>query len=80
MGRWTQYEEVSEYTWFYLLKATDPASFKAEHRLPEGFTRTGYDADTGRYSYEDHEGRQYRSEPYTEYGKLTLVPDFYEAK
>ncbi|KAI3607987.1 carbohydrate-binding module family 50 protein [Moniliophthora roreri] len=53
---------------------------EAEHRLPEGFTRTGYDADTGRYTYEDREGRQYRSEPYTEYGKLTPVPDFYEAR
>ncbi|KAK7056859.1 hypothetical protein VNI00_002576 [Paramarasmius palmivorus] len=50
------------------------------HRLPEGFTRTGYDADTGRYTYEDNEGRQWRSEPGMEYGTLTPVPDFYETR
>ncbi|ESK90468.1 carbohydrate-binding module family 50 protein [Moniliophthora roreri MCA 2997] len=48
------------------------------YRLPEGFKRIGYDSDTGRYLFEDREGHKYRSEPYSEFGTLTRVPDVYE--
>ncbi|PBK61216.1 hypothetical protein ARMSODRAFT_965216 [Armillaria solidipes] len=42
-------------------------------RLPEGFKRIGYDADTMRYTFTDKHGKLYRSAPGEEYGTLTPV-------
>ncbi|SJL13204.1 uncharacterized protein ARMOST_16643 [Armillaria ostoyae] len=42
-------------------------------RLPEGFKRIGYDADTMRYAFTDKHGKLYRSAPGEEYGTLTPV-------
>ncbi|KAK0229780.1 hypothetical protein EDD85DRAFT_849720 [Armillaria nabsnona] len=42
-------------------------------RLPEGFRRIGYDADTMRYTFTDKHGKLYRSAPGEEYGTLTPV-------
>ncbi|KAK0229784.1 hypothetical protein EDD85DRAFT_956881 [Armillaria nabsnona] len=42
-------------------------------RLPEGFKRIGYDADTMRYTFTDKHGKMYRSAPGEEYGTLTPV-------
>ncbi|KAJ7481775.1 hypothetical protein FB451DRAFT_1170923 [Mycena latifolia] len=42
-------------------------------RLPEGMKRTGYDADTARYTFCDREGNTYLGPPHEEYGSLTLV-------
>ncbi|KAF8186381.1 hypothetical protein BJ912DRAFT_971585 [Pholiota molesta] len=41
------------------------------YRLPEGFKRIGYDADTRRYLFRDKHGVLYHSEPEMEYGTLT---------
>ncbi|KAF8877881.1 hypothetical protein BD779DRAFT_1803816 [Infundibulicybe gibba] len=41
------------------------------YRLPEGFTRTGYDADTQVYTYRDQDGRFYEGAPGASYGLLT---------
>ncbi|KAK0499153.1 hypothetical protein EDD18DRAFT_1025038, partial [Armillaria luteobubalina] len=46
-------------------------------RLPEGFKRIGYDADTMRYTFTDIHGRLYRSAPGEEYG--TLMPVAFSA-
>ncbi|KAF9485658.1 hypothetical protein BDN70DRAFT_795490, partial [Pholiota conissans] len=43
------------------------------YRLPEGFKRTGFDADTRRYHFRDSRGVLYQSEPEMEYGPLTPV-------
>ncbi|KAK7035803.1 hypothetical protein R3P38DRAFT_606477 [Favolaschia claudopus] len=40
------------------------------YRLPSGTTRTGYDADTGCYSYRDASGRTYTGEPGSRYGPM----------
>ncbi|KAK7056860.1 hypothetical protein VNI00_002577 [Paramarasmius palmivorus] len=48
------------------------------YRLPEGFTRVGYDSDTGVYIFRDREGNTYHSEPHSQYGPMTRVPDVYE--
>ncbi|KAG7439261.1 uncharacterized protein BT62DRAFT_1081687 [Guyanagaster necrorhizus] len=42
-------------------------------RLPEGFRRIGYDADTSRYTFSDKRGRLYHGAPGAEYGTLTPV-------
>ncbi|KAH7371714.1 hypothetical protein BKA66DRAFT_572684 [Pyrenochaeta sp. MPI-SDFR-AT-0127] len=39
-------------------------------RLPPGFTRTGYDADTQTYTFSSPDGRTYQSEPGNRYGEL----------
>ncbi|KAK1752601.1 hypothetical protein QBC47DRAFT_416245 [Echria macrotheca] len=41
-----------------------------EDRLPSGFRRTGYDADTQRYSYTDENGDTYEGPPGSRYGEL----------
>ncbi|KAK0479224.1 hypothetical protein IW261DRAFT_1608132 [Armillaria novae-zelandiae] len=46
-------------------------------RLPEGFKRIGYDADTMRYTFTDKHGKLYRSAPGEEYG--TLMPITFSA-
>jgi len=38
------------------------------HRLPDGFTRAGYDSNTRRYHFRDSEGRMYQGEPGEEFG------------
>ncbi|PBK76149.1 hypothetical protein ARMSODRAFT_1080269 [Armillaria solidipes] len=40
-------------------------------RLPEGFRRIGYDADTKRYTFSDKRGKLYQSAPGEEYGTLS---------
>ncbi|KAK0224268.1 hypothetical protein IW262DRAFT_1481608 [Armillaria fumosa] len=42
-------------------------------RLPEGFQRIGYDADTMRYTFADKNGTLYRGEPGETFGALTPV-------
>ncbi|KAK0479221.1 hypothetical protein IW261DRAFT_1479835 [Armillaria novae-zelandiae] len=42
-------------------------------RLPEGFRRIGYDADTMRYTFADRNGTLYRGEPGQTFGTLTPV-------
>ncbi|KAK0499161.1 hypothetical protein EDD18DRAFT_1461122 [Armillaria luteobubalina] len=42
-------------------------------RLPEGFRRIGYDADTMRYTFADKNGTLYRGEPGETFGTLTPV-------
>ncbi|KAM0287017.1 hypothetical protein ACHAQH_000702 [Verticillium albo-atrum] len=44
-----------------------------EERLPEGMTRTGYDADTQTYSYRDSDGSHWEGAPGNEFGHLTRV-------
>ncbi|KAF8909641.1 hypothetical protein CPB84DRAFT_1765075 [Gymnopilus junonius] len=43
-------------------------------RLPEGFKRIAYDADTRRYTFRDANSTLYQGEPGLEYGVLTPVP------
>ncbi|KAE9406586.1 hypothetical protein BT96DRAFT_222001 [Gymnopus androsaceus JB14] len=42
-------------------------------RLPEGFKRIAYDADTARYTFRDREGALWLSKPGESYGKLMPV-------
>ncbi|KAK0499982.1 hypothetical protein EDD18DRAFT_1147908 [Armillaria luteobubalina] len=42
-------------------------------RLPEGFRRIGFDADTKRYTFSDKRGRLYQSASGEEYGTLTPI-------
>ncbi|KAH8831475.1 hypothetical protein DL96DRAFT_1588000 [Flagelloscypha sp. PMI_526] len=44
-----------------------------KHRLPEGFKRVAYDADTQRYTFRSPEGQLWEGEPRAEYGKMTLA-------
>ncbi|KAF2183208.1 carbohydrate-binding module family 50 protein [Zopfia rhizophila CBS 207.26] len=44
-----------------------------EHRLPEGFTRVGYDADSQTYTYQDSSGRTWEGEEGNRYGQLHPV-------
>lgn len=44
-------------------------------RLPDGFQRCGYDADTNRHYYRDNEGRYYQSAPGNKYRRLEEVND-----
>jgi len=43
------------------------------YRLPEGVTRTAYDADTGRYTFRDQEGHIYRGAPRVKYGPMERI-------
>ncbi|KJA25223.1 hypothetical protein HYPSUDRAFT_64809 [Hypholoma sublateritium FD-334 SS-4] len=43
-------------------------------RLPEGFRRIGYDADTRRYLFKDKHGALYQGEPGAEYGTMKPFP------
>ncbi|KAJ6465080.1 hypothetical protein C8R47DRAFT_991769, partial [Mycena vitilis] len=42
-------------------------------RLPEGFKRIAYDADTALYTFCDREGNEYLGPPHEEYGQLIRV-------
>jgi hypothetical protein len=42
-------------------------------RLPEGFERISYDADTQTYTFRDADGNTYKSEPGSRYGQLHPV-------
>jgi LysM repeat protein len=42
-------------------------------RLPEGMSRTGYDADTQRYQYQDADGSSWQGPPGSRYGRLERV-------
>ncbi|KAJ3716627.1 hypothetical protein C8R42DRAFT_645272 [Lentinula raphanica] len=44
-------------------------------RLPEGFQRVAYDADTQRYTFRDSNGALYQSASGETYGKLTPLSD-----
>ena len=44
-----------------------------EDRLPEGVSRTGYDADTQTYTYSGVNGEEYAGQPAQQYGELTLT-------
>lgn len=41
-----------------------------EHRLPDGFTRIGYDADTGRYYFSDADGNYWEGPQGAEFGEM----------
>ena len=44
---------------------------KDDHRLPEGMTRVGYDADTQIYTYQDEDSNYWEGSPGAGYGSLT---------
>ncbi|KAK4099028.1 hypothetical protein N658DRAFT_498841 [Parathielavia hyrcaniae] len=44
-----------------------------DHRLPEGMTRVGYDADTQVYTYRDSDGSHWEGAPGSRYGRLHRV-------
>lgn len=46
-----------------------------KERLPEGFTRVGYDADTAIYVYQDADGNLWTGKPNQRYGVLSRVGD-----
>ena len=71
MGRWTQYDEVGTTYSLQTLLVSD-YSLQDSYRLPEGMRRTGYDADTGRYSFQDTLGINYQGAPYSRYGGITI--------
>ncbi|KAE9392805.1 hypothetical protein BT96DRAFT_924468 [Gymnopus androsaceus JB14] len=41
-----------------------------DYRLPEGFKRVAYDADTGQYTYQDTRGNEWNGAPYQTHGTL----------
>jgi hypothetical protein len=41
-----------------------------EHRLPDGFKRIGYDADTGRYYFSDADGNYWEGPQGAEFGEM----------
>ncbi|KAH8831473.1 hypothetical protein DL96DRAFT_1812327 [Flagelloscypha sp. PMI_526] len=44
-----------------------------KYRLPEGFKRVAYDADTQRYTFRSPEGELWEGEPGEEFGNMTLA-------
>ncbi|KAF9045533.1 hypothetical protein BJ165DRAFT_1528389 [Panaeolus papilionaceus] len=42
-------------------------------RLPDGFKRVAYDADTQQYTFKDRNGQLYKGEPGADYGTLTPI-------
>ncbi|RDB19369.1 hypothetical protein Hypma_013425 [Hypsizygus marmoreus] len=44
-----------------------------ENRLPEGMKRTGYDADTGRYYFQDRDGSIWQGAEGAEFSEMTRV-------
>jgi hypothetical protein len=58
MGRWTQYDEASPAPCLPARSdANQPmAGAQDAYRLPAGFTRAGYDADTGVHYFRDGAG------------------------
>ncbi|RMZ66547.1 peptidoglycan-binding domain [Pyrenophora seminiperda CCB06] len=46
-------------------------------RLPSGFERLGYDADTQTYTFRDADGNLYESEPGNRYGELRATGQRY---
>ncbi|EPQ60011.1 hypothetical protein GLOTRDRAFT_112810 [Gloeophyllum trabeum ATCC 11539] len=46
-----------------------------DYRLPDGMKRVGYDSDTQKYYYRDHDGALWEGAEGTEYGELTKVED-----
>ena len=50
--------------------------FDDDHgRLPPGFERVGYDAETHQYSFRDSDGRYWQGAPGNDYGQLEEVVD-----
>ena len=45
-------------------------SIQDEYRLPEGMKRVGYDADTGRYYFQDTDGSYWRGPEGAEFGEM----------
>lgn len=74
MGRWTQYDEVCIDT--PSLSVSDLLNVilqlrKDEYRLPEGMKRVGYDADTGRYAFQDSGGGMWQGRQGENFGVMT---------
>lgn len=71
--RWSDLDTVSPCPLLHCYR--DPTSLPQDtHRLPPGFTRTGYDSNTRRYRFSDAEGRMYQGEPGEEFGgRLTPI-------
>ncbi|KAF5385074.1 hypothetical protein D9615_000991 [Tricholomella constricta] len=46
-----------------------------EYRLPEGMKRIGYDADTGRYQFQDRDGSVWQGAEGAEFSEMTRVSD-----
>ncbi|KAF9024875.1 hypothetical protein BDP27DRAFT_1248574 [Rhodocollybia butyracea] len=41
-----------------------------DYRLPYGFKRIGYDADTGKYTFQDRSGNTWNGAPHQQYGVM----------
>jgi hypothetical protein len=69
MGRWTHDDDVREHApraW-----STAPIQTAQDaSRLPEGFRRTAYDADTGRYYFRDAHGQLWAGPAGSRFGEL----------
>ncbi|KAI4937088.1 uncharacterized protein J4E92_001815 [Alternaria infectoria] len=68
MGRWTDLDSVTSLV--HLLPNQTTHNPQDAERLPPGFERIGYDADTQTYTFRDASGRIYESEPGNRYGEL----------
>jgi hypothetical protein len=70
MGRWSQYDEVR--TFHYLASSRhDYQNLQDDYRLPEGFERVGYDADSGKYFFRDREGQLWEGQEGERFGEMT---------
>jgi hypothetical protein len=70
MGRWSQYDEVR------ILSFVNPYKYdyqylQDDYRLPEGFKRVGYDADSGKYIFRDNEGQLWEGQEGERLGEMT---------
>lgn len=73
MGRWTQYDEVDKLQPNVHAILPNHIAIQDSYRLPEGFIRVGYGADTQQYTYSDRSGNAYQGAPGAEYGTLEPV-------
>lgn len=61
------------YPYLPLPRSPNLTPHQDSERLPEGFKRTGYDADTQKYTFVDASGRTYESSSGNRYGVLRPV-------
>jgi hypothetical protein len=70
MGRWSQYDEVRILSFFDPFRY-DYQCLQDDYRLPEGFKRVGYDADSGKYVFRDKEGQLWEGQEGERFGEMT---------
>src|SRR5579863_7814682 len=70
MGRWSQYDEVRTLS-FFGLSRYNYQNQQDDYRLPEGFKRVGYDADSGKYFFRDKEGQLWEGQEGEHFGEMT---------